>query len=584
MKTELAAARELDHIAASFQATILPKLRQKLRSWMDQVYAKGGPSAESLTAPRYGVPDTDLVKEAERLILFSYLVGMDHASSPLDLSDDPTEFEAVPFSEAIAFMKARVPLTKPEWNELEEQVRFRAFTVAALSEPDAIERVRRQAIAALEQGRPMAEFWDAARLEDAAGIGQSPWYWETVYRTNTQTAYNAGRAAEFTRNQPDYLEFVGIEDSRQTSICSERSGIILPATHPFWSSNWPPLHFNCRSTVRALYQDEVDAIREQDPIWQPSTEAELPGGTSASGFGGNPIQSGSFWKMTQAMKERAEKYGIMPEIGSFAETLGIKNLITPIMTTPPIATNPAQVPLFKSIKEAEVWVVRSNLSDRCSFKGCNIEIVQEWVENLHVDLKRFPKARVNMQFFGTVQERNKEIKARIATESFNFCKSQGFSDDMAKRMADRYAASWMRKTGLQPKPGVLAQFTSMEGFKGVAINTKYADDYKRLVTLIESNVRSGHFPSGVSGPSAILHHEVGHLLDHTSGLMTNPELYSYWKGLGPVAISQGLSRYAATNVAEFIAEAWSEYSMSPTPREIASKVGSIIVAAGGGVR
>jgi SPP1 gp7 family putative phage head morphogenesis protein len=311
--------------------------------------ARGGPGPVTLAAPTYGNPDPELVKETERLILFSYLVGMDHATTALDLADAATEFEAVQFSEALAFMKARVPLTKLEWNQLEEQVRFRAFTVAALSEPDAIERVRRQAIAALEQGRPMAEFWEAAKLEDAAGIGQSPWYWETVYRTNTQTAYNAGRAAEFTRNQPEYLEFVGIEDSRQTSICSERSGIILPATHPFWSSNWPPLHFNCRSTVRALYREEVEALREEDPDWQHSSEAELPGGTSATGFGGNPIQSGSFWKMTPAMKERAEKYGIMPEIEKLVAALHVP--VETIVSAPDLAIVDGKKVLVESIQK-----------------------------------------------------------------------------------------------------------------------------------------------------------------------------------------------------------------------------------------
>ena len=549
MKTELAAARELDRIAARFQSTILPIIRRSLQTWKSRIDGNGGPSLSTLAAPTYGNPDPELVKETERLILFSYLVGMDHATTPLDLADAATEFEAVPFSEAIAFMKARVPLTKPEWNQLEEQVRFRAFTVAALSEPDAIERVRRQAIAALEQGRPMAEFWEAARLEDAAGIGQSPWYWETVYRTNTQTAYNAGRAAEFTRNQPEYLEFVGIEDSRQTSICSERSGIILPATHPFWSSNWPPLHFNCRSTVRALYREEVEALRELDPEWKPTQEAELPGRQSSTGFGGNPIQTDSFWKMTPGMKERAEKYGILPEIISFSESLGIRSPVFPTPSFQPVETKSSAVPKFKSIKEAEKWVIQADLADNCSFKGCALGIVQEWVENLQKDLLDFPRARANMQFFGVIQERNKLIKQRIVADSYKFCRSQGFNDEQSKRYAAQYAASWMRKTGMQPQQGVLAQFTSLDGFKGVSINVKYADDYNRLASLIEMNVHSGHFPLGVSGPAAILRHEVGHLIDHTSGLIANPEIYSYWKSLGPMAISQGLSRYAVTNIA-----------------------------------
>ena len=43
-------------------------------------------------------------------------------------------------------------------------------------------------------------------------------------------------------------------------------------------------------------------------------------------------------------------------------------------------------------------------------------------------------------------------------------------------------------------------------------------------------------------------------------------------------IKDNLSKYAMTNLKEFVAEAWSEYLNNPNPRELASHVGEMIKA------
>ena len=307
---------------------------------MKAVDEAGGPTVENLRAvPTLGAPE-GLAKATEELFAASLLLGLDHASGKLELDD--ASF-SLPFEEAVTFLKGRVPLTKPEWKDLEPKLRFRAFTVSALSTPDAVERVRTLAIGAVEKGTPLADFWSAAKAENAAGLGESPWYWETVYRTNIQTEYNAGRAIEFKRNQPEYLEFVGIGDVRQTDICRSRSGTILPATHPFWKTSWPPLHFNCRTTIRAVYAEEVEAIREANPDWRPTAEESIPREGAATGFGGNPVDEGSFWKMTAAMRDRAEKLGLIPAIERLAGDLGIPSKEIDIVPTYKAAKYPKMV-------------------------------------------------------------------------------------------------------------------------------------------------------------------------------------------------------------------------------------------------
>lgn len=288
-------------------------MRKSVHDWRAFVDEAGGPSIDTLKKPIYEAPDPDLIANVERCFLFSFLLGMDHASNPLDMADGT--WDPIPFEEAVSFMKARVPLTKSEWNPLEEKLRFRAFTVAALSEPDAIERIRGQLLNTLESGAGVKELWDTAKLEDMAGIGQNPHYWENVYRTNIQTAYNAGRAAEFMRNQPEYITLVGVEDLRQTDICYSltHNPVILPATHPFWKTHWPPFHFRCRTTVRGMYPEEVEAMREDGSFVRIDEKALKKTVKPAKGFGGNPIDSGSYWMMRESQILRGIKHGIITE-------------------------------------------------------------------------------------------------------------------------------------------------------------------------------------------------------------------------------------------------------------------------------
>lgn len=43
------------------------------------------------------------------------------------------------------------------------------------------------------------------------------------------------------------------------------------------------------------------------------------------GFGGNPLSKGSFWLMTESMKDAALKFGLVPDILKMAHSLGLKN-------------------------------------------------------------------------------------------------------------------------------------------------------------------------------------------------------------------------------------------------------------------
>jgi SPP1 gp7 family putative phage head morphogenesis protein len=194
----------------------------------------------------------------------------------------PLGFEAVDFDDAVEWFRKRTPITAEAYAELEAQAKRRAFTVAGVAELDTVADVWRGIDKAVASGTTFEDFKAdvGAKLEKAWG-GDDPWRLETIFRTNVQSAYGAGRWKAVT--DPDVLEsrpflrFDAILDGRETPICRECDGTILPASHAWWNDHVVPLHFNCRSAILSLTADEIDEYGGETA--KPSTR------TPPDGFG-----------------------------------------------------------------------------------------------------------------------------------------------------------------------------------------------------------------------------------------------------------------------------------------------------------
>lgn len=130
-----------------------------------------------------------------------------------------------------------------------------------------------------------------------------------------QTAYNAGRALAFDAVKPVALELVGVGDARQTEVCRRltQPPVRRLYTDAFWKTHWPPFHFGCRTTVRAIYDP---AELEEEPL------TDVPAGEEpAAGFGSNPLSSGNWWRELKTMAARAKKYGVQGEISRAKDVL-----------------------------------------------------------------------------------------------------------------------------------------------------------------------------------------------------------------------------------------------------------------------
>lgn len=170
------------------------------------------------------------------------------------VSADPLRFE-----EAIAWFQGRVPLLKAEWSQLTEEARRRAFTAAGVALLDRMAELHASLLRALEEGTPLDEW-----RREALGILGQGWnrgHLETIFRNNIQAAYSAGRWDQLqdpaVRRSHPYLMYDAVLDDRTTEICRARDGVVRPADDPWWQDNWPPLHHNCRSGVRALTAAEA---------------------------------------------------------------------------------------------------------------------------------------------------------------------------------------------------------------------------------------------------------------------------------------------------------------------------------------
>lgn len=184
------------------------------------------------------------------------------------------------FKEAVEWFRRRVPITDKQLAALEASARAKAFWVAGIAQLDVVNDVWAAIDDAIEKGTTLEDFKKTVgdKLERAwkGTVKDPPRRIETIFRTNVQTAYSAGRHAQLTepsilRTRP-YWRLVVTLDSRTTeTICKPLAGTVLPAESGWWKTHTPPLHFRCRSFIQALRKEDAEArgITASPPVQKP---------------------------------------------------------------------------------------------------------------------------------------------------------------------------------------------------------------------------------------------------------------------------------------------------------------------------
>ncbi|SMC28538.1 phage putative head morphogenesis protein, SPP1 gp7 family, partial [Desulfacinum hydrothermale DSM 13146] len=88
----------------------------------------------------------------------------------------------------------------------------------------------------------------------------TPWRLDTIFRTNVQSAYGAGRYKQMVENAPQrpWWLYDAVLDARTRPSHAAMDGRVYRFDHPVWDKWYPPNGFNCRCTVRTLSDRDME--------------------------------------------------------------------------------------------------------------------------------------------------------------------------------------------------------------------------------------------------------------------------------------------------------------------------------------
>ena len=146
------------------------------------------------------------------------------------------------FEEAVNYFDKKVPVTAGVFYDLADHYRDLAFTVSGYTEAQIIKKFYDELLDALENGTTMEQFRQSMSgfLERQGYEGLTPFQADNIFRTNIQTAYQAGHYEQMT--DPDVMR---LRPYWQYDAVNDRDT---------W---YPPNGFRCRCTVTTLSARQV---------------------------------------------------------------------------------------------------------------------------------------------------------------------------------------------------------------------------------------------------------------------------------------------------------------------------------------
>ena len=168
-----------------------------------------------------------------------------------------------------------------DYTELWREANAHAFTVAKVTSTDLLRAIRAEVAKAIGKGQTFEDFkrtlrprlqdlgwWGTQEVLDAdtgeltrVQLGSNRRL-RTIYQTNVQTAYMAGRFKRYADNAVDrpYWRYVAIMDSRTRPAHAALHGKVWRHDDPIWEVIWPPNGWGCRCRIEALTEAEFRAL------------------------------------------------------------------------------------------------------------------------------------------------------------------------------------------------------------------------------------------------------------------------------------------------------------------------------------
>ena len=152
--------------------------------------------------------------------------------------------EALAPEDAIQYWKDKVLFSDGEARKLAGGAKARAFYVSGLAELDQISMVHKALQSALENGDTLQDF----KKNIASVVETNGWRShrvKTIFQTNMQTAYSAGRYAQMqkVKSTRPYWQYFCILDDRSRPNHAVLHGLVYHCEHEFWDSHYAPNGF-----------------------------------------------------------------------------------------------------------------------------------------------------------------------------------------------------------------------------------------------------------------------------------------------------------------------------------------------------
>lgn len=180
---------------------------------------------------------------------------------------------------AVAWFRSRIIMTDKQFAALSADAKAQAFTVGGVTQLSVVQLLLEEMSKSVKSGRSFEVFRQNVRRRLKADFGKvDSARLKTAFALHTQRALNAGRWAamnepEVIAQQP-YRVYDAVLDLRTSKLCRSLHGTVVPHDSEVLRRYWPPLHWNCRTSVRAITTRTARKHGITDKVQPPETMPE----------------------------------------------------------------------------------------------------------------------------------------------------------------------------------------------------------------------------------------------------------------------------------------------------------------------
>lgn len=185
------------------------------------------------------------------------------------------EAAKLPPEKAIEFFRKKGFTINWDWRETLNDANNATFQVARATNMGVLKDIRKMVDKAIADGITFKQFakelepmlvkrgWWGSQIVDGKRVQLGSLHrLNTIYQTNTQSAYNAGRwetQSRDTKRRP-FLRLNEVDDASSRLNHKRMNGVIQLIASVFWKTQYPPRGFNCRARAQSLTEKQAKAF------------------------------------------------------------------------------------------------------------------------------------------------------------------------------------------------------------------------------------------------------------------------------------------------------------------------------------